>query len=92
MFVVDVAGGQANLFAAELRAAGLRVDRAFDGRSMKAQMKVAGRSGAIVAVIIGEQEMLDGTVTIRDLRPEKGQQTVPRAGMIDHVRTILEDQ
>ena len=33
--------------------AGLGVDRAFDSRSMKAQMKRADRSGAAVAVIVG---------------------------------------
>ena len=50
VFVVDAAGGDAALVLAdELRRAGVRADRAFDGRSMKAQMKAADRSGAAVA-------------------------------------------
>ncbi|HUW01111.1 MAG TPA: histidine--tRNA ligase [Acidimicrobiales bacterium] len=92
VFVVDVAGGQANSLATELRTAGLRVDRAFDGRSMKAQMKVAGRSSAAVAVIVGDDEVADGTVTIRDLRTGKGQETVARSVMLSTIGSILEDQ
>src|SRR5690606_21036436 len=61
VFVVDTTDGSAARDVAhELRSAGLRTDRAFDRRSMKAQMKAAGRSGAKVAVIIGEQEAADG--------------------------------
>ena len=46
-FVVDVVDGTHALeLTTELRRAGLAVDRAFDGRSMKAQMKLANRSGA----------------------------------------------
>jgi histidyl-tRNA synthetase len=92
VFVVDVAGGQANGLAHELRQAGLRVDRAFDGRSMKAQMKVAGRSSAAVAVIVGDDEVADDTVTVRDLRTGKGQETVARSVMLRTIGTILEDQ
>ena len=48
-FVVDVTGGlQAVALTAELRAAGFAVDRGYDNRSMKAQMKLANRSGARV--------------------------------------------
>ena len=53
-FVVDMAGGETALaLTAELRRAGLRADRAFDGRSMKSQLKSADRSGALVALIVG---------------------------------------
>jgi hypothetical protein len=51
--VVDLTGGEAARDnALELRRAGLRVDRAFDDRSMRAQMKAADRSGARVALIV----------------------------------------
>ncbi len=47
VFVVDTTGGaQARTLTTELRRAGLRADRAFDHRSMRAQMKAADRSGA----------------------------------------------
>ena len=62
-FVVDVVDGtHATALCDELRRAGLGADRAYDGRSMKAQMKKADASGAAVAVIVGEQEVADGTV------------------------------
>src|SRR5439155_5662737 len=67
-FVIDVAGGQHALeLTHALRAAGIRADRAFDDRSMKAQMKQADRTGARWALIVGEQEVADGTVVVRDL-------------------------
>lgn len=68
-FVVDVTGGAAaRRLTAELRRAGLAADRAFDTRSMKAQMKLADRSGAAVALIVGEDEAASGMVTVRSLR------------------------
>jgi len=68
-FVVDVTDtGAALELCAEIRAAGLAVDRAFDGRSMKAQLKAADRSGAKVACIVGSEELAGGLVTIRVLR------------------------
>jgi histidyl-tRNA synthetase len=42
-------------------------DRAFDNRSMKAQMKAADRSGAQVAIIIGSNELEAGQVVIRPM-------------------------
>jgi histidyl-tRNA synthetase len=91
VFVVDTTDGSAARdLAHELRNAGLRADRAFDGRSMKAQMKAAGRSGARVAVIVGEQEAADGTATVRDLRRAE-QKVVSRGEVAGLVRTLLEE-
>src|SRR5919108_2703067 len=91
VFVVDTTdGGVARDVAHELRAAGLRADRAFDGRSMKAQMKAAGRSGARVAVIVGEQEAADRTATVRDLRRAE-QKVVSRGEVVGLARTLLEE-
>jgi histidyl-tRNA synthetase len=42
-------------------------DRAFDNRSMKAQMKAADRSGAQVAIIIGSNELEAGQAVIRPM-------------------------
>ena len=87
-FVVDATDGRtARDITQELRSAGLRVDRAFGGRSMKSQMKAAGRSGARVAVIVGDQEVADATATVRDLAGGE-QQVVPRKKVADVVRTL----
>ena len=68
VFVVDVVGGAAARdITALLRRSGIRADRAFDGRSMKSQMKQADRSGARHVVIVGEDEAAAGEVTLRDL-------------------------
>ncbi len=69
IFVVDVTGGaEATLLAEELRGAGIRAERAFDGRSMKAQMKAADRSGARWALLIGSDELAAGEVSLRRMR------------------------
>jgi len=47
------------------------------GGSFKSQMKKADKSGAGVALILGEDEAQQGQVTIKHLREEKEQQTLP---------------
>jgi len=86
-FVVDTAGGTvARDLTASLRRAGFAADRAFDGRSMKAQLKLADRSGAVVALIAGPDEVASGTVSLRHLRTTGDQRTVPVADVVDAVR------
>jgi len=88
VFVVDTAGGTgAVALTQQLRDAGLSADRAFDGRSMKAQMKAAAKSGARVAVIIGEDEAAGGTATVRDLTA--GEQTSVSGGDVVAAVTSL---
>ena len=62
------AGATATLLADELRRAGVSTTRAFDDRSLKAQLRQADRSGARLAVIVGPDEEATGTVTLRSLR------------------------
>jgi histidyl-tRNA synthetase len=82
-FVVDTTGGDvARDLTAELRRSGLRADRAFDGRSIKSQMKAADRSGARVALIVGPDELAAGTVTLRPLRGDGEQRLVRRADVV----------
>ncbi len=86
-FVVDTTGGTvARDLTAALRGAGLSADRAFDDRSMKAQLKLADRSGAAVALIAGPDEVASGTVSLRPLRTAGDQRTVPVAEVVDAVR------
>jgi len=93
VFVVDTTGGaEALAITSALRAADVRADRAYENRSMKSQMKVADRSGATLAVIVGSNEVADGTVTIRPLRGDREldvQFTVPRPDLIDSVKKAL---
>lgn len=53
--------------AVAMRDHGVACDIAFDGRSLKAAMKTADRSGARYAVIVGEDELARGMATVKDL-------------------------
>ncbi len=55
---------------AQLRQAGIKAEMSYGGRSRKAQMKQANASGAAYAVIIGEEELANGTVSVKDLQGE----------------------
>ena len=86
-FVVDTTGGlEALRLTADLRAAGLAADRAYENRSMKAQMKVADRSGAAFAVIVGSNELAEDAVTVRPLRSDDQQQLIARSTLIDYLK------
>ncbi|MEE1571942.1 MAG: His/Gly/Thr/Pro-type tRNA ligase C-terminal domain-containing protein, partial [Acidimicrobiales bacterium] len=76
-------GEAALLITDELRRAGIRADRSWDDRSMKAQMRAADRSGAAMAVIVGETERESGTLILRDLRGDAGQESVPCTSITD---------
>lgn len=90
VFVVDVTGGNhALVICNSLRTAGIGADRTYDSRSMKAQMKVADRSGALLAAIIGEDEVASGEVTLRDLRGETGQRRVALGDLVSTVGRLL---
>ncbi len=85
VFVVDglgAAGGTTVLELVEwLRANDFGVDRAYGGRSVKAQWKLADRSGARVAVMLGRDELARDAVAVKDLA--SGEQVeVPRTGLV----------
>ncbi|MFK7918369.1 MAG: histidine--tRNA ligase [Ilumatobacter sp.] len=92
VFVVDVVGGQeAAAITSELRRAGLSCDRGYDNRSMKAQMKLANRSGARFSVIVGENEHATSTVQLRPMARDAGdQQTISRSDLISHLKDTLD--
>jgi histidyl-tRNA synthetase len=89
VFVVDTTGGGASLVLVEaLRASGISAQRAYDARSMKSQMKLADRSGARLAVLIGPRELESATVTIRDLRSDDTEGRQNSVALIDAVEQI----
>jgi histidyl-tRNA synthetase len=53
--------------AAEIRAAGIAVEVYLGRSGMKAQMKYADRRDSPAAIMLGEDELKTGTVTIKDL-------------------------
>ena len=92
VFVVDLVGGdEARDLTALLRREGISCDRAFDNRSMRAQLRIADRSGARLAVIVGPDEHASGSVSLRALRGEgeHPQETVARDELVARVRSML---
>jgi histidyl-tRNA synthetase len=55
------------MLAGQLRAAGVRVDVAYGGKGLKGAMKGADRSGARLAVVVGERDLEAGVAQLKDL-------------------------
>jgi histidyl-tRNA synthetase len=93
LFVIDTTGDVSVAAMIEsLRLAGFATDRAYDQRSMKAQMKAADRSGARFALLVGPEELAAGEVTIRDLRSQdfgQTQQRVVRGEIVTAVANLF---
>jgi histidyl-tRNA synthetase len=69
----------------QLRYGGIPADKDYLGRSLKAQMKYAGKTGVRYAVIIGEEEMKKGVVVVRDMRTG-GQETIAAEQTIQYIQ------
>ncbi|MFE3757329.1 histidine--tRNA ligase [Nocardia tengchongensis] len=63
----DVAKQRLVVLAAELRKAGIRTDLAYGGRGMKGAMKAADKSGAQLALVLGDREVADGEIGLKNL-------------------------
>lgn len=68
--------------AQRLRLEGLSVDLDYEGRSLKAQMRSAHRRGARYALILGEDELAKGTVTVRNMETSE-QEEVARDRLLE---------
>jgi histidyl-tRNA synthetase len=90
-------GGQALIpsliYAERLRSAGINVivHAGSDGSasSLKSQMKKADLSGAMYAVIIGEDELRTAEAMVKDLRSSGTQQLVALDGLLDYVIDLM---
>ena len=68
----------------------LRVESQCGGGSIKSQMKKADKSGAAVAVIVGEDEVLSATVGVKFLREERPQQSVKQQDLTEFLTAYFE--
>jgi histidyl-tRNA synthetase len=69
-FVVAIGSGAAAVaerIVDDLRTAGIPAETAYEERPLKAQLKMADRTGAAYAVIVGEREVSAGVATMRRL-------------------------
>jgi len=72
-----------------LRRADIRADRDYNQRSTKAQMKYADKMGARLVLLLGEDEIQRGVVTIRDMQTRQ-QSEVANETLIAAIKAILE--
>lgn len=72
-----------------LRDAGIACDGDHQGRSLKSQLKVAGRMEAPVCVVVGPDELAAGQVSVRDMRA-RTQETVALEHVAEAVSALLE--
>jgi len=82
--------GQATLLGRELRDAGLRVESDLRGGSLKSQLRRADKIDARIAMILGESEVEEGVVQLKDLK-NKTQEQVPRADAAARIHALLSD-
>jgi histidyl-tRNA synthetase len=73
----------------ELRAAGFAVVLHAGGGGFKAQMKKADASGAKLALIVGEDEIEAGAVSVKPLRDARPQQRVARGELLRQLNEFL---
>ncbi len=70
----DAARRKAFVLFEELRSSGIPVTANFSKGSLKGQLEIANRLGAKYTVILGQKEVIDGTILIRDM--ESGMQEI----------------
>lgn len=84
----DVLNQEALRLLMELRRNGHAAEKDYAGRSLKAQMKQAGRLGARWCVIIGHDELESGQVLLRDMS-QSTQVSLPRQDLQDLLLNML---
>jgi histidyl-tRNA synthetase len=67
----------------------VRFDLNLGGGNFKTQFRRADRSGAVLAVIIGDDELARGVVGLKPLRQEAGQTESPIAELASGVTAAL---
>ena len=79
---------EAALLATEIRKAGFKIESDLRGNSLKSQMRRADKIGANIVLILGEDEINQGQVQLKNLR-DKTQQSVSRADIASTLAKAL---
>lgn len=80
--------GEVFALCTELRAAGLRTEADYQGRSLKSQFKQADKLGARLILIVGGDELAAGKVKVRDM-VSHDEELVDRSAIVEAVRRLL---
>ncbi len=70
----------------KIRGAGISADMDYVGKSLKAQMRLAGKLGARLVLLIGENELKEGVVSFRNMMTSQ-QETVPQSEVIQRIQS-----
>ena len=88
-------GTQAQKIAFELtnriRTAGLSAETDYSGKSLKSQLKKADKLNSSFALILGDKEMEEKQVIMRNMR-NKEQQNIPLDGLMESVIKIIKEK
>jgi histidyl-tRNA synthetase len=84
----DAAKARLVVTAGALRAGGIRVDLAYGERGLKGAFKAADRSGARYTLVLGERDLAEGVVQLKDMTTGE-QHTVPLADVVGAVERAL---
>ena len=83
----DAARESALALLRDLRRAGLEAQMEYEGRSIKSQRKRADRLQAAFALILGDDELAAGAVSVKNMASGE-QARVPRDAVIEHCRAL----
>lgn len=72
--------------AREVRALGVAADLDLEGRSLKAQMRAADRSGARVVLLLGPDEEARGSVRWKPMDGKGAEEDLPRGEALERIR------
>ncbi len=67
----------------------VRIEVNLGGGSFKSQLKRADKSGALYALILGEDEIAGEVVGLKPLRSGEAQRNIPLAGILAELKTVL---
>ncbi len=71
-----------------LRKSGISAEMSFAGGSMKSQMGRANKAGARFALIVGEDEVKNNSIAVKDME-KSTQETVALADILEYLRKVL---
>lgn len=74
----------------QLRGAGVAADMSYGDRGLKGAMKGADRAAARYALVLGENELAEGTIAVKDLAQHE-QVSVPLTDVVEHLQKALQN-
>jgi histidyl-tRNA synthetase len=70
------------------RSAGIKIIESLGKESLKAQLKLADREEVEIALILGQREVFEESIIIRDMK-SGAQETVPLSKVVEEIKKRL---